>query len=101
MRKWGIFSVLFVFLLLSLVIGYYFYKKNTINLQITKLDTQLQELPELEKDIFTKCMTDKNGTAQEIAFCQENTQKQMATLAQDLTNAKRELESKNIIEVLK
>lgn len=100
-KKYLLGIVLFVLLLSIGAGGYYFYKNNEINKQISKLDYQLEELPELEKDVFTKCMVGKDGTAQNIAYCQENTQEQMFTLSQDLSSAKKSLESKNIIEVLK
>lgn len=101
MKKGGV-VVLFVALLVIVGAGgyYYFYKKNEVGEQLAKISNQLSELPSLEKDIFAKCMEGKNGTAQDIAFCQENTQKQMSTLAQDLMSAKKELESKSLVEVL-
>lgn len=101
MKKGGV-VVLFVVLLVVVGAGgyYYFYKKNEVGEQLAKISNQLSELPSLEKDIFAKCMEGKNGTAQDIAFCQENTQKQMSTLAQDLMSAKKELESKSLVEVL-
>ena len=78
----------------------YLNKKSDLNIQLTKVKSQLKELPELEKDIFTKCMEGKEGTAQNIAFCQENTQKQMHTLSQDLNNAKKDIESKKWYKVI-
>jgi len=86
-------SVAFVF--------YYHSKTSDLNEQKAKIKKQLTELPDLEKDIFTKCMEDKGGTAKNIAFCQENTQKQMFTLAQDLNNAKNDIENKKWYQVLK
>ena len=84
-----------------LLVGLYIKNRSELNKQVTTIDNQLKELPELEKDIFTKCMEGKDPTAQSIAKCQENTQKQMHTLAQDLTSAKKDLQNKKWYEVLK
>jgi len=80
--------------------SFYYVKYKDLNKQKVKVEKQLKALPELEKDIFTKCMADKGGTAENIAFCQENTQKQMYTLAQDLTNAKKDLGNKKWYQVI-
>lgn len=84
----------------SAVLLVYLNKKTNLNKQLAKVQSQLKELPELEKDIFTKCVEGKESTAQSIAFCQENTQKQMHTLAQDLNSAKKDLEGKKWYQVI-
>ena len=95
-----IICVLIVFIVFSVAAYYYYIKKTNNDTQITGISLKLKELPELEKDIFSKCMEKKEGVSQDIAFCQENTQKQMHDLAQDLTNAKKNLQGKNWYEVL-
>lgn len=73
--------------------SYYEFRISTEK-QLAKIDRQVKELPELEEDIFAKCMEERKGGAKNIAFCQENTQKQMHTLSQDLKNAKKDIISK-------
>ena len=59
--------------------------------QLSDVESKIRELPELEKDIFTKCMENKEGTTNNIRVCQEATQEQIFTLSQDLTNLKKAL----------
>lgn len=63
-----------------------------ISIQLTDVNNKISELPKLEKDIFTKCMEGKRGTPQDIKQCEENIQKQMFVLSQDLINLKTDLE---------
>jgi len=101
-KKSIIYILASIILILGAGAGYYYYaQKSKINRQIADINLKLKELPDLEKDIFTKCMEGKAAVAQNIAFCQENTQKQMFTLAEDLTNAKKDLQGKNWYQVLK
>lgn len=69
--------------------------------QLADVNAKIAALPELEKDIFTKCMEGKDGTAVNIRICQENTQKQVFTLSQELINLKKSLEQqlnwKNVV----
>lgn len=78
--------------------GYYLYNQNKIKnetkKQLADVQKKIDQLPELEKDIFSKCMEGKSGTASDIKACEESTQKEMFTLAQDLTNIKSSLEAK-------
>jgi hypothetical protein len=94
--------VFLVLLLLSLIAGgiFYYIKYADLNKQKVKLQNQLKELPELESDVFSKCMEGKGGTAENIAFCQENTQKHIHDLAQDLSNAKKDLDNKKWYQVI-
>jgi hypothetical protein len=65
--------------------------ERTAEQQLVDVRNKINELPELEKDIFAKCITDKNKTAENIRACQERTQKEIFTLSQDLKNLERSL----------
>lgn len=62
--------------------------------QLSDVESKIRELPELEKDIFAKCMENKEGTTNNIRVCQEATQEQIYTLSQDLTSLKKALAEK-------
>ncbi len=66
----------------------------TIKTQLEDVENKIQELPELEEDIFTKCMEGKEGTAKNLRDCGENTQKQIFTLSQELVNLKESLQER-------
>lgn len=61
--------------------------------QLADVNKKIEQLPELEKDIFTKCMDGKEGTSSDIKTCQEQTQKEIFTLSQDLSNLKQSLQN--------
>jgi len=87
--------ILFILLIGLVAAGFYlgtvyYTKTSEKDRQLSKLDAQIRQLPELEEDVFTKCMEEKD-TAKHIPFCQENTQEQMHTLSQDLKNAKSDI----------
>lgn len=65
-----------------------------IRQQLEDVKQKIEELPELEEDIFSKCIEGKRGTQKQISQCQEKTQTKIHTLSQDLTNLKQNLESK-------
>lgn len=65
-----------------------------INLQLADVENKILELPELEKDAFTKCMEGKIATAVNLKSCEESTQKSIFTLSQELTNLKNSLEAR-------
>ncbi len=92
-----------VVVVVGLAVGALIYSSNMneINSQLESVEYKIKELPSLEEDIFTKCMSKLDGTAQNIAFCQENTQEQIHTLSQDLQSTKQDLENKSIVEVIR
>lgn len=69
-------------------------ENNQIEIQLTDVEEKISALPELEEDIFTKCMEKTKGGPQDIKKCEESTQKQIFTLSQDLANLKEELKKK-------
>lgn len=64
---------------------------NDINQQLQDVQKKIDELPDLEKDIFSKCIENKEKTAENIRGCEESTQKQIYTLSQELNNLKESL----------
>lgn len=68
--------------------------REKISKQLEDVNKKIAELPELENDVFSKCMETTDGTADDIKDCQESTQKQIFTLSQDLNNLKKSLEEK-------
>lgn len=73
-------------------------RQEEILLQLEDTQQKMKELPELEKDIFAKCMEGIQPTAANIRNCEETTQKNIYTLSQELTNLKNSLQ--NEIEML-
>lgn len=69
-------------------------EEDNIKAQLVGVENKITDLPELEKDIFTKCMEGKEATAMNIRACQESTQEQAFTLSQDLVNLKKTLEDR-------
>ena len=67
-------------------------RKEELLLQLEDTNFKMEELPELEKDIFAKCMGGKEPTASNIKLCEETTQKNVFTLSQELTNLKNSLQ---------
>ncbi|MBI2008808.1 hypothetical protein HYS84_00165 [Candidatus Saccharibacteria bacterium] len=78
--------------------GYFFYKdykeKQDLKNQLADVELKIQQLPELEEDIFAKCMEGKSGTSSDLRSCQESTQRAIFTLSQDLSNLKLTIEAK-------
>lgn len=68
--------------------------RESVQKQLEDVNKKIAELPELENDIFSKCVETTEGTADDIKACQESTQKQIFTLSQDLNNLKKSLEEK-------
>jgi len=64
-----------------------------IKSELENVNRKISEIPELEKDIFYKCIEDKEITAKNIRTCEENTQKQIFDLSQDLVNLRADLQS--------
>lgn len=95
-------GVISVLIIVGFAVAGAYYEHSTNNQKsLAKINKQIKELPELEEDIFTKCMEENKGGVENIPFCQENTQKQMHTLAQDLVNAKEDIESRKWYEFIK
>lgn len=97
----GCIILVFIFVpAILLGVNFYNFQSKTSE-QLNKVSRQIEQLPELEEDIFTKCMEENGGDAKKIAFCQENTQKQMHILAQELDSAKKDLQNKEWYENIK
>lgn len=65
--------------------------KQTAEQQLVDVRNKINDLPELEEDVFAKCIADKNKTAENIRACQETTRKEIFTLSQDLKNLEKSL----------
>lgn len=73
-------------------------KQEDLESQLTDINEKINSLPNLEEDIFYKCMEGKEITPENIDICQTNTQEQIFTLSQELRNLENETKSelKNI-----
>lgn len=90
-----------VFVVFVLIVGIYgYYRYSSIQNQLEKTRKQIGELPELEEDIFAKCIGNGIIDVAKIAKCQESTQEQIHTLSQDLKSIEKELNDKSIWELI-
>jgi uncharacterized protein HemX len=96
--KRGVIVTSTILVLVALGVGVYFgwkeYSgKKEIEKQLSDTQQKIQELPELENDIFTKCIESQKKIATNIKNCQEKTQKSIHTLSQELSGVKSDLEN--------
>ena len=91
------------FILLILIVGvtsFYLYKKTEVDSRLTKVDSQIVNLLNLEQEIYENCLDGKIVNQQNVEICEDSTQKELARLTAALRLEKQELESLSVVDTL-